>query len=81
MNDYIFHDDTNSHQDDDVDDDDIDKNVRKTSSTSHPEDEDIEACLKTFEKTVEIVDWDPEKSSQKENFTQETKYRSEDSFL
>ena len=34
-----------------------------------------------FEEENEIVEWDQEKSNQEENFTQDTNYRSEDSFL
>ena len=55
--------------------------MSETSSTSHHEDEDIDAWLRFFEEEDEIADWDQENWNQEENFTPDTNYRSEDSFL
>ena len=73
--------DDNSNQDDDDDNDDNERNVSETNSTSHHEDEDIDAWLRFFEEEDEIVEWDQENWNQEENFTPDTNYRSEDSFL
>ena len=81
MKDSIFPVNTDSNQDDDDDIDDNDRNVSETKSTSHHEDADIVAWLKLSEEEDEIVEWDQENSNQKEIFTQDTNYGSEDSFL
>ena len=73
--------DDNSNQDDDDDNDDNERNVSETNSTSHHEDEDIDAWLRFLEEEDEIVEWDQENCNQEENFTPDTNYRSEDSFL
>ena len=67
-----------SNQDDD---DDSERNVSETNSTSHHKDQDLDAWLKFFQEEDEIVDWDQESSNQEEIFTQKTNYGSEDSFL
>ena len=67
-----------SNQDED---DDSDRNVSETNSTSHHKDQDLDAWLKFFQEKDEIVDWDQESSNQEEIFTQDTNYGSEDSFL
>ena len=77
----IFPGNTDSNQDDDDDNDDNDRNVSETKSTSHHEDEDVDAWLRFFEEEDETVEWDQENSNQEEIFTQDTNYGSEDSFL
>ena len=39
-------------------DDDSERNVSETNSTSHHEDQDLDPWLKFFEEEAEIVDWD-----------------------
>ena len=75
----IFPDNTDSNQDDDIGNDDSERNVSETNSTSHHEDEDKDAWLKFVEEKDEIDDWDLENSNQEEIFTQDTKYGSDDS--
>ena len=62
-------------------DDDSERNVSETSSTSHHKDQDLDAWLKFFEKEDVIFDCDQESSNQEEFFTQDTNYGSQDSFL
>ena len=54
------------------DDDDNERNVSETNSTSHHENEDLDAWLKFSEEEDEMVDWDRESSNQEEIFTQDT---------
>ena len=70
-----------SNQDDDDDDDDSERNVNEIKSTSHHNDQDLDAWLKFFEEEEELVDWDQQSSNQEGIFTQDTNYGSEDSFL
>ena len=67
----IFPYNTDSNPDDDDDDDDSERNVSKTNSTSHHEDEDIDAWLKGFEEKDEIVEWDQENSNHEEISTKQ----------
>ena len=69
--------DSNQHDDDD----DSERNVSETNSTSHHKDQDLDAWLNFFQEEDEIVDGYQESSNQKEIFTQDTNYGSKDSFL
>ena len=82
MNDSIFPDDTDSNHDDDgySYNDDNERNMSETISTSQHEGEDIDVWLKFFEEKNKIVDWDPENLDQEKLLTQDTNYGSEIAF-